>query len=137
MLQISTGIEISELERLPLVEMYNLYITHFCLTNDLYSYQKEVVDSGGESSGMLNGVSVLGHILRVSSETARGILRSIIIDVEGKLGAVYQAHLESGELNDQQMRHARSMIEGLAGNLFYSSTCARYAHVVPGSRIPS
>lgn len=84
---------------------------------------------------MLNGVSALEHILNVSSETARGIVRSIIIDVEGKLGAIYKAHLESGELNERQIRHARSMIEGLAGNLFYSSTCARYAHAVPGSRI--
>ncbi|OJJ42226.1 hypothetical protein ASPZODRAFT_77442 [Penicilliopsis zonata CBS 506.65] len=137
MLQLSTGVEVSDSEKLPLSEMYTLYMTHFSLTNDLYSYEKEVIEAEEYGTPVTNGVAVLEQILNVSGETAKSILRSILIGLEKKLDAIYNAHTKSGKLNLRQLRYARAMLEGLAGNIFYSATAGRYARVVPGSRILS
>ncbi|CAI7604432.1 unnamed protein product [Penicillium glandicola] len=135
MLQLSCNIEVPQAEREALDEMYELYMMHFSLTNDLYSYEKEMLETKEAGVAIVNGVPVLAHLLNISRETAKAVLRLILIDLENKLHVVYNAHVQSGKLNDRQLRYARSMIEGLAGNLFYSATIARYARAVPGSHL--
>ncbi|KAE8393003.1 isoprenoid synthase domain-containing protein [Aspergillus alliaceus] len=137
MLQFSCGIYVPESERAPLEAMYRLYMMHCSLTNDLYSYEKERMEAKEEDLPIVNGVEVLGDILYISSDTAKRDLRQLILELERQLHHVYIAHTRSGELNDRQLRYARAMIEGLAGSLFFSSTLARYASVIPGSHLPN
>ncbi|KAJ5950696.1 isoprenoid synthase domain-containing protein [Penicillium vulpinum] len=135
MLQLSCAIKVPAPERKALDEMYRLYMMHFSLTNDLYSYEKEMLEAKEEGVAIVNGVPVIAHLLNVSRKTAKTILRMILIDLENQLHVVYNAHVQSGMLNDRQLRYARSMIEGLSGNLFYSATIGRYARAIPGSHV--
>lgn len=101
MLQLSSSIAVPETERKPLDEMYQLYMTHFSLTNDLYSYDKEMLEAKEEGSAIVNGVPVLARLLNVSAKTAKVILRLILIDLEDKLHLTYNAHVQSDKLNDR------------------------------------
>jgi hypothetical protein len=135
MLQFSCGISVPESERRPFEAMYRLFMMHLSLTNDLYSYEKERLEAEKEGVTAVNGVQVLSRFLIVPSQTAKNILRQIILDLERQLHHVYDGHVQAGKLSDRQLRYARSMLEGLSGNLFGSSTQARYARVVPGTRL--
>ncbi|KAI9933032.1 hypothetical protein ASPWEDRAFT_166682 [Aspergillus wentii DTO 134E9] len=124
---------LSETEIEPLKSAGNLYIAHFALTNDLYSYDKEARESAEHGSAVVNGVQVLQDLLCVSPSTAKILLRTLLLDIEKRLYDEYEALVINKELNDNQLRYARGMIESLAGNIFYSATCFRYARVIPGA----
>lgn len=137
MLQFSCGIYVPESEIVPSEAMYRLYMMHCSLTNDLYSYEKERTEVKEEGLPIVNSFEVLGDILYISSDTAKRDLRQFILELVPQLRHVYIAHTRSGELNCRQLRYARAMTEGLAGSLFFSSTLARYACVIPGSHLPN
>lgn len=132
-LKLTCGITLSSAEMEPLTHLHQLYIMHFSLTNDLYSYPKEYKEMVEKGSALVNGVKVLQDLLGVTPPSAKVILRTILWDLETQLDQVYRELLEEGRLNDRQLRFARSMLECLAGNTFYSATTYRYASVVPNA----
>ncbi|KAK6828964.1 hypothetical protein RU639_003294 [Aspergillus parasiticus] len=105
------------------------------LTNDLYSYEKERQETEEGRTTALNGIQVVSDLLDVPNNAAKNVLRQIILELERQLHQAYAAQARSGKLCDRQLRYARSMIESLPRNLFFSSTLARYARAVPGSRL--
>ncbi|KAE8152872.1 isoprenoid synthase domain-containing protein [Aspergillus avenaceus] len=134
-LQFTCGISMTESETRTINEMYRLYMMHFSLTNDLYSYEKENREAKEDGASFINGVQVLTDLLDVPSQTAKYILRLTILSLERQLNEAYITHAQSRTRSAKQLRFARSMIESAAGNLFLSSTLARYARAVPGSRL--
>lgn len=116
--------------------MFRQFMAHFSLTNDLYSYDKEILEVEEQEAALVNAVYVLQVLLKVSDRTSKLILRSIVLDLENQIQVSYSALLQSKTLNDRQLRYARSMIESLAGNLFHSSTLTRYAGIFPSCRLP-
>ncbi|KAJ5660616.1 hypothetical protein N7507_007067 [Penicillium longicatenatum] len=128
-----TPLTVAEME--PLESLHTLYITHFSLTNDLYSYGKEYLEMQKSGSALINGVKVLQDLLCVPADTAKVLLRSFLLVLESQIHDAYEALIENGDVNTLQLRFARGMIESLAGNTFYSATCFRYARVVPGSAL--
>ncbi|KAH8598469.1 isoprenoid synthase domain-containing protein [Bisporella sp. PMI_857] len=134
-LKLTCNVNISASEIEPLAHLHRLYITHFSLTNDLYSYDKELREMEERGSALVNGIKVLQDLLSVSPRAAKNILRAFLWDIEDQIHDAYKGLIDTGELNDKQLRFARGMIETLAGNIFYSSTTRRYASVVAGSAI--
>ena len=111
-----------------------LYMTHISLTNDLYSYSKEVLEMK-DGGALVNGVHVLQSLLGVCPNTAKVILRNILWSIENQLDQMYDDFEQSGKFSKDQLRLFRGMIESLAGNMFYSATTYRYACVVPESAL--
>lgn len=111
--------------------MFRLCISHFTLTNDIYSYDKEILERKEEATAAFNAAYVLQVLLNVSATSSRVILCQIIFNLEDQLHASYEAHVQANALNRWQLRYTGPMIERLAGNLFYSSTISRYARVFP------
>ncbi|KAI2782306.1 terpenoid synthase [Daldinia loculata] len=114
----------SEME--PLATLHHLYMTHFSLANDLYSYDKEVYAMKKHGAALINGVRVLELLLSTSPRAAKVLLRAYLWDLEFQINEEL-ARLSDCGLSYNQWRFARGMVEVIAGNLFYSSTCLRYA----------
>lgn len=134
-MKLTCNITLSEDEMKPLNTLHTLYITHFALTNDLYSYPKEHKDMAESGSALINAVQVLQELLNVTAQSSKYILQAVLWDLEDQINETYQKLLAQGQLKGNQLRFARAMLECLAGNTFYSATTFRYASVVPGSSL--
>lgn len=111
----------------------SLCAKHLLLTNDLYSYAKEV--ASGDTG--LNAVRVVQDLMGVSDSSAKMMVRLILRDVERQMDEEYTRLLNNSSTNidETQLKHARAMIIAVAGNMFFSATCDRYARAVEGSRL--
>ena len=106
---------------------------HLVFTNDLYSYAKEVAEAeGGElpSNAVSVAVSVLQGSSDVPTDDAKEMVRESIWEAEQEIYNQYTALLNSHGDNDIRTRYARGAVIALAGTMFYSATCARYARYV-------
>lgn len=115
----------------PLAKLHRLYMTHFSLTNDLYSYNKEIVAQQENGAAVINAVKVLEQLLDTTPRAAKVVLRAFLWDLELQINEEL-TRLSGAGLSPSQWRFARGMVEVCAGNLFYSATCLRYAK--PGLR---
>jgi hypothetical protein len=105
------------------------------LTNDLYSYAKEVIAEKENGEPLLNAVKVVEDLLNVSSSSAKSILRGVILDTERQMGEEYESLLNTKSTTATQLVYARGLIIAVAGNMFFSATSSRYARAVDGSRL--
>ncbi|KAI1408891.1 terpenoid synthase [Hypoxylon sp. FL1857] len=115
----------------PLRKLHRLYMTHFSLTNDLYSFNKEVVAEQETGSAVINAVRVLEQLVDTPTRSAKVLLRAFLWDLELQIHDEL-TRLKGTDLSPSQWRFARGMVEVCAGNIFYSATCLRYAK--PGLR---
>ena len=99
---------------------------HGAMTNDFFSFEKEVIESELHGGFVINAVRALEQTLHVSTKTAKSILQQIIWDLETKIHDFYAAALASPETSDQAIQYVRRMIECLAGNWYFSATTRRY-----------
>lgn len=128
-LMLTCEIHLTPSEMEPLETLHRLYMTHFSLTNDLYSYNKEVYAMQETGAALINAVEVLETTLNVSSRAAKVILRAFLWDLEFQVDEELK-RLQGAGLCPSQWRFARGMVEVMAGNLFYSATCVRYARLI-------
>ncbi|KAI0378770.1 terpenoid synthase [Hypomontagnella monticulosa] len=128
-IMLTCKIHLTPFEMEPLEKLHKLYMTHFSLTNDLYSYNKELHAMKQTGAALVNAVKVLENILGVSMQAAKVILRAFLWDLEAQVDEEFK-RLSATGLSPGQFRFARGMIEVLAGNTFYSATCVRYAKLV-------
>lgn len=126
-------IYLSPLQMEPLASLHKLYMMHFSLTNDLYSYDKEALAMKENGSALLNGIKVLQDILGTSVQGTKIILRSFLWDLEARISTEYECLVSSGKLTIDQARFARAMLETCAGNMFYSATASRYCVAACGA----
>ncbi|KAB8225730.1 isoprenoid synthase domain-containing protein [Aspergillus novoparasiticus] len=106
---------------------------HFLLTNDLYSYAKEAIAEQEHGVSVLNAVRVVQRLMNTSEDSAKAIVRQVIWDVERQMNEEYERLLQDAPKS--QLIYAQGLIVCVAGNMFFSATCARYARVVEGSRL--
>ncbi|RAK96933.1 uncharacterized protein BO80DRAFT_390640 [Aspergillus ibericus CBS 121593] len=122
-------------EREELRVLKDLCVRHMLLTNDLYSYAKEVVAEKRGGERVLSAVRVIEQAMGVSETSAKVTLRVVIRDLERKMNEEYVRLQRKEGINEAQLRYARAMIVAVAGNMFFSATCARYARAVEGSEL--
>ncbi|RAL12891.1 uncharacterized protein BO97DRAFT_306113, partial [Aspergillus homomorphus CBS 101889] len=108
---------------------------HLLLTNDLYSYAKEVRAEGNGGERVLNAVRVVRGLMGGDDVLAKRMLRMVINDVEEKLSEECLRLELSGALSHAQRVYARAMVVAVAGNMFFSATSPRYAAAVEGSKL--
>ncbi|RAH53070.1 terpenoid synthase [Aspergillus piperis CBS 112811] len=111
----------------------SLCAKHLLLTNDLYSYAKEV--ASGDTG--LNAVRVVQDLIGGSASSAKMMVRLMLRDVERQMNEEYTRLITTSSTNidETQLKYARAMIIAVAGNMFFSATCDRYARAVEGSRL--
>ncbi|PWY77813.1 terpenoid synthase [Aspergillus eucalypticola CBS 122712] len=111
----------------------SLCAKHLLLTNDLYSYAKEV--ASGDTG--LNAVQVVQDLMGGSDSSAKMMVRIMLRDLERQMDEEYTRLITTGSTNitETQLKHARAMIIAVAGNMFFSATCDRYARAVEGSKL--
>ncbi|PYH72777.1 uncharacterized protein BO88DRAFT_358710 [Aspergillus vadensis CBS 113365] len=111
----------------------SLCAKHLLLTNDLYSYAKEV--ASGDAG--LNAVRVVQDLMGGSDSSAKMMVRLMLRDLEGQMDEEYTRLVTTNSTNidETQLNHARAMIIAAAGNMFFSATCDRYARAVEGSKL--
>ncbi|EAU37091.1 predicted protein [Aspergillus terreus NIH2624] len=131
--EFACGLQLPQREMDALNGLRSLCARHILLTNDLYSYEKE---AAAEKKGvkLFNAVRVVQDLMGVSALSAKGILRSIIWDVERRMNEEYE-HLVAEKSSESQLVRARALVACVAGNMYFSATCARYARVVDGARL--
>ncbi|RJE20595.1 hypothetical protein PHISCL_07058 [Aspergillus sclerotialis] len=106
----------------------------FALTNDLYSYEKEVAEAeDGEASS--NTVGLIQEQTGKAADFAKSIVRQVIWNTETQIHDEYLALLNAYGAEDVRLKYAQSLVLALAGNMFYSATCQRYARAVEGSEL--
>ncbi|KAF7161024.1 hypothetical protein CNMCM5623_006701 [Aspergillus felis] len=131
----ASDISVTDQDEQALERLSSLCAKHFALTNDLYSYAKEVVAEKEHGEPLLNAVKVVEDLLNVSSSSAKSILRGVILDTERQLGKEYESLLNTKSTTITQLVYARGLIIAVAGNIFFSATSSRYAKAVDGSRL--
>ncbi|GLA69286.1 terpene cyclase [Aspergillus tubingensis] len=112
----------------------SLCAKHLLLTNDMYSYAKEI--ASGDTG--LNAVRVVQDLMGCSDSCAKMMVRLMLRDLERQMDEEYTRLIttsSTNSVNDSQLKHARAMIIAVAGNMFFSATCDRYARAVEGSRL--
>ncbi|PYH49755.1 uncharacterized protein BP01DRAFT_412653 [Aspergillus saccharolyticus JOP 1030-1] len=127
-----SGEESQELEPLKA-----LCAKHLLLTNDLYSYAKEVRAEAEGGEVVLNAVRVLRGLIGGGCDDAlaRRLLRLVIRDLEERMSAECLRVEQLGHLSEMQMVYARAVIVAVAGNMFFSATSPRYAGAVEGTKL--
>ncbi|PYH34809.1 uncharacterized protein BO87DRAFT_415571 [Aspergillus neoniger CBS 115656] len=102
----------------------SLCAKHLLLTNDLYSYAKEI--ASGDTG--LNAVRVVQDLMGCSDSSAKMMVRLMLRDLERQMDEEYTRLTTTGSTNidETQLKHARAMIIAVAGNMFFSATCDRY-----------
>lgn len=125
--------DLTEADKEPLAHLRRLYVMHFSLTNDLYSFEKECCEHVQSGMALVNAVKVLQDLLSASPSTAKIVLRTVLWDLENQIHDEYKKLVDAGTLKESQLRFASGMIECLAGNIYYSATTHRYARMVPGA----
>ncbi|PYI20499.1 terpenoid synthase [Aspergillus violaceofuscus CBS 115571] len=111
---------------------------HLLLTNDLYSYAKEVRAEAETGEVVLNAVRVVRGLMggdEFDDALAARVLRVMIRDVEDRMSAECLRLEQSGVLSAAQLVYARAMVAAVAGNMFFSATSPRYAGAVAGTKL--
>ncbi|KAI1394194.1 terpenoid synthase [Hypoxylon trugodes] len=114
-----------ELSRLTKIR--KLVWTHLSLVNDLYSYEKEMCAERKKGDVVINAVRVLENLLAISSREAKVILRGYIWNLEVEINEEYRQALYPYGSTGKEWRFVEGMMLAMAGNLFFSATCLRYA----------
>ncbi|KAF7128394.1 hypothetical protein CNMCM5793_003124 [Aspergillus hiratsukae] len=133
--EFASNISLTDQDEQALERLSSLCAKHFALSNDLYSYPKEVIAEKEHGEPLLNAVKVVQDLMNVSSSLAKSILRGIILDTERQLGEEYESLLNEKSTTTTQLVYARGLVIALAGNMFFSATSSRYARAVDGSRL--
>lgn len=131
--EFACDIPLSETDLEAVARLRSLCEKHFLLTNDLYSYAKEAIAEQAHGDPVLNAVRVVQRFMNTSVALATAIVRQVIRDVENQMNDEYE-HLAQGATNPQ-LTYAQGLITAVAGNMFFSATCPRYARAVQGSRL--
>lgn len=71
----------------------------------------------------------------MSLDAAKDVLRQVIWKIEQQIHDEYMALLDSYGEHNPRLQYAQGVIIALAGNMYYSATCRRYASVVEGSEL--
>ncbi|OJJ50676.1 hypothetical protein ASPZODRAFT_162617 [Penicilliopsis zonata CBS 506.65] len=109
---------------------------HFALVNDLYSYRKEVEESRVHNTPLINAVKVLETIRGIAPSVAQAAVCDLIWEIEGQIETEATAVKQGGMIvSSAQQQFIGEIILAMAGNVFYSATCHRYARFHPGSRL--
>lgn len=132
--EFASDISVTEHDVQALARLSSACAKHFALSNDLYSYPKEVIAEKENGEPLVNAVKVVQELMNVSSSSAKSILRGIILDTERQIGEEYESLVNAKSTTLSQLVYARGLIIAVAGNMFFSATSYRYAKAVDGSR---
>ncbi|PIG83452.1 hypothetical protein AARAC_010094 [Aspergillus arachidicola] len=132
-MEFACDITVSDTDVEAVEHLRSLCEKHFLLTNDLYSYAKEAIAEQEHGVSVLNAVRVVQRLMNTSEDSAKAIVRQVIWDVEHQMNEEYERLLQDAPKS--QLTYAQGLIVCVAGNMFFSATCARYARVVEGSRL--
>ncbi|GAB1210701.1 hypothetical protein APSETT445_009497 [Aspergillus pseudonomiae] len=132
-MEFACDVSFSDTDFEAVARLRSLCEKHFLLTNDLYSYAKEAVAAQKHGTSVLNAVRVVQRLMNISEDSAKTSVRQLIWDVERQMNEEYQRLLPGAP--QSQLTYAQGLIVCVAGNMFFSATCARYARVVEGSRL--
>lgn len=70
----------------------------------------------------------------MSPSSAKVILRNVILDVEGQIHGEFERLVaNNGGITEEELGYVRGLVAVVAGNVFYSATCGRYAMFIEGS----
>ncbi|PKX93410.1 uncharacterized protein P174DRAFT_443286 [Aspergillus novofumigatus IBT 16806] len=133
--EFASDISVTDHDEQALERLSSLCAKHCALSNDLYSYPKEVIAEKENGETLLNAVKVVQGLMNVSSSLAKTILRGIILDTERQIGEEYESLVNAKCTTTSQLVYARGLIIAVAGNMFFSATSYRYAKAVDGSRL--
>ena len=134
-MEFACDITLSDTDVEAVAHLRSLCEKHFLLTNDLYSYAKEAIAEKEHSASVLNAVRVVQGLINTSEDSAKVMVRQVIWDVERQMNEEYERLLQDAPKS--QLTYAQGLIVSVTGNMFFSATCARYARVVEGSRLPA
>lgn len=134
-MEFASDISVTEHDVQALARLSSACAKHFALSNDLYSYPKEVIAEKENGEPLVNAVKVVQELMNVSSSSAKSILRGIILDTERQIGEEYESLVNAKGTTLSQLVYARGLIIAVAGNMFFSATSYRYAKAVDGSRL--
>lgn len=134
-MEFASDIYITDQDEQALERLSALCAKHFALSNDLYSYPKEVIAEKEHGEPLLNAVKVVQDLMNVSSSLAKSILHGIILDTERQMSEEYESLSNEKSTTTTQLVYARGLIIAVAGNMFFSATSSRYARAVDGSRL--
>ncbi|KAB8259706.1 isoprenoid synthase domain-containing protein [Aspergillus pseudonomiae] len=132
-MEFACDVSFSDTDFEAVARLRSLCEKHFLLTNDLYSYAKEAVAAQKHGTSVLNAVRVVQRLMNISEDSAKTSVRQLIWDLERQMNEEYQRLLPGAP--QSQLTYAQGLIVCVAGNMFFSATCARYARVVEGSRL--
>ena len=96
------------------------------ITNDIYTYDKELEEFKTLGAALINGVYVVEQLLSVPPDAAKRVVHEIIRDIELELYQLCQEHLQSGQCNDRQRTYIMGLVYATSGNIFFSATLGRY-----------
>ncbi|KAE8423491.1 terpenoid synthase [Aspergillus pseudocaelatus] len=134
-MEFACDITLSDTDVEAVAHLRSLCEKHFLLTNDLYSYAKEAIAEKEHSVSVLNVIRVVQGLMNTSEDSAKVMVRQVIGDVERQMNEEYERLLQDAPKS--QLTYAQGLIVSVSGNMFFSATCARYARVVEGSRLPA
>ncbi|KAE8381958.1 isoprenoid synthase domain-containing protein [Aspergillus bertholletiae] len=132
-MEFACDISLSDTDFEAAARLRSLCEKHFLLTNDLYSYAKEAIAEQEHGVPVLNAVRVVQLLMNISADSAKAIVRQVVWDVERQLNEEYERVTQDAP--ESRLTYAQGLIISIAGNMFFSATCARYARVVEGSRL--
>lgn len=111
----------------PFENLMFLAVLHFTLTNDLYSFAKELEAYRSKATPLVNIVAVIEKEATVGLPTALTVTRLMIWDIEKEFHARLKQAFNSGIYSQEQLVYATSLLEFIAGNIYHSATVSRYA----------
>ncbi|KAJ5652219.1 hypothetical protein N7507_009645 [Penicillium longicatenatum] len=118
-------LDISPQERQSIDEFRNVAARSYSLTNDYWSWAREVRQSREGKQRMMNALSVVMRKQQVSEEESLEIVKSEAIENEQKVVKLWDSlSAQAGSQDFKQYLDAHIWL--CSGNSYWSFTCARY-----------
>ncbi|CAO2651134.1 Nn.00g094310.m01.CDS01 [Neocucurbitaria sp. VM-36] len=112
-------------------------VTAASLTNDLYSYEKEVEEAQQAGCHLTNGIDVIMRQHCCDLDTAKSICRSEIKAVVAKFEEVVEQTRSREDLSQDLTRYVEVIQYSVSGNLIWSMACPRYHRNVAYNQLQS
>lgn len=119
-------LDISEEQRDRIRDFRCVAARSYALTNDYWSWAKELRESNEGKQRMFNAVSIVMRKQEIPEREALEIVRNLAIHYERRLLSLRDALLSQGDNSRDFERYLDAHIWLCSGNSYWSASCDRY-----------
>jgi terpene synthase-like protein len=119
-------LNITSAERQSTEAFRNLAYACIALSNDWWSWPKEMAVHIAGKSRLMNAIAIMIKQHNLPAYKARGLVKGLALEYEKKLMDMRSELFSVGTMSEDMRKYIDAVIWMVAGNAVWGSTCPRY-----------